>query len=188
MTPAFASSADTGSDTAATSPHLRECQDCGQMQVIPAMPPGCRAVCLRCNAVLRHTHHEPLAVPLALHAPALILLAISAGTMLLSVSTLGMSQAAGLFSGPAGLEQHGMWELAAVVLFTTFAAPLAKLLLTGAVLAGLYLPQPPGMLRRLFAWAERLRPWSMIEIYLLGLFVAYSRLGAVVHIDVGPAV
>ena len=189
MMPAFASSpADTGSETAATSPHLRECHDCGQVQVLPALPPGTRAICLRCNAVLRHTHHEPLAIPLALHCAALILLAISAGTMLLSVSTFGMYQAAGLFTGPAGLEQHGMWELAAVVLFTTFAAPLAKLLLSGAVLAGLYLPQPPGVLTRLFAWAERLRPWSMIEIYLLGLFVAYSRLGAVVHIDVGPAV
>ena len=188
MTPAFAPSAGARAEAAVTVPHLRECADCGQLQVMPAMPPAVRARCLRCDTVLRHTHHDPLGVPLALHCAALILLAIGTGTVLLSVSTFGMSQAAGLFTGPAGLEQHGMWELAAVVLFTTFAAPLGKLLTVTTVLFGLHLPSPPGALRRVFAWAERLRPWSMIEIYLLGLFVAYSRLGALATVAVGPAV
>ncbi|HET8995183.1 MAG TPA: paraquat-inducible protein A [Acetobacteraceae bacterium] len=188
MMPALAPSADAGEEAAATPPHLRECRDCGQIQVVPAMPPSARAVCLRCNAVLRHTHHEPLMAPLALHTAALVMLAISAGTMLLSVSSFGMYQAASLFSGPAGLEQHGMWGLALLVLLTTFVIPLLKLLAVSAVLIGLQLPRPPGWLRRLFAWADRLRPWSMIEIYLLGLFVAYSRLGKVVTVDIGPAV
>ena len=40
---------------------------------------------------------------------------------------------------------------------------------------------PPQELRSIFAWVERLRPWSMIEIYLLGVFVAYVRLGAGAH-------
>lgn len=188
MTPAFAPAADARHEVAAANPQLRECRDCGQIQTVPAMPPGARARCLRCDAVLRHTHHDPLGVPLALHCAALIMLAISAGTMLLSVSTFGMHQAADLFSGPVGLEQHGMWALGLLVLFTTFAAPLAKLLTVAMVLLGLRLPRPPAIIRRVFAWAERLRPWSMIEIYLLGLFVAYSRVGAVVHVDVGPAV
>ena len=30
---------------------------------------------------------------------------------------------------------------------------------------------PPAELRTVFAWVEHLRPWSMVEIYLLGLFV-----------------
>jgi len=187
MTPA-AALPDARKQPALTSPHLRECQDCGQIQVVPALPPASRAVCLRCTSVLRHTHHDPFGVPLALHLAALIMLAIAAGTVLLSASTFGMGESAGLFSGAVGLEQHGMWELALLVLFTTFAAPLGKLLTVSTVLLCLRLPHPPRLIRRVFAWAERLRPWSMIEIYLLGLFVAYSRLGAVVTIDIGPAV
>jgi hypothetical protein len=46
-----------------TAPRLYECQDCGQMQVLPAMPPGARAICLRCDAVLRHTRRDPLILP-----------------------------------------------------------------------------------------------------------------------------
>ena len=175
------------STAAATSSQLRECPDCGQLQVVPALPPSTRARCIRCDTVIRHTHHHPIAVPLALNCAALILLGIGAGATLLSVSTFGLDRVADLFSGPAGLERHGMWELAALVLFTTFAAPLCKVLLTTLVLLGLHLRRPPGFLRGMFTWAQRLRPWSMVEIYLLGFFVAYVRLGAVVNIDVGPA-
>jgi paraquat-inducible protein A len=46
---------------------------------------------------------------------------------------------------------------------------------------------PPRHLRTVYAWMEHLRPWSMIEIYLLGLFVAYVKLSALVQIDVGVA-
>jgi paraquat-inducible protein A len=35
---------------------------------------------------------------------------------------------------------------------------------------------------------ERLRAWAMVEVYLLGVFVAYVKLVDMVHIDVGYAV
>jgi paraquat-inducible protein A len=55
------------------------------------------------------------------------------------------------------------------------------------VLAGLRLHRPPAELRSIFAWVERLRPWSMIEIYMLGLYVAYVRLSAIATVTIGPA-
>ena len=75
-----------------------------------------------------------------------------------------------------------------VVLFTTFAAPLARILCMIAVLVGLRLPHRPPGIRMIFAWIEHLRPWSMVEIFLLGLFVAYVRLSGIAHIDLGPGV
>lgn len=172
---------------ALTAARLRECPDCGQVQTMPPMPPQARAVCLRCDAVLRHTRADPLALPLALNLAALMLFGLGAGLTMLSVSTVGQFHAATLFSGPIGLEQHGLWELSLVVLFTTAAAPLGRVLCMLAVLIGLRLPHPPQELRAIYAWVERLRPWSMIEIYLLGVFVAYVRLQAIVHIDLGTA-
>ena len=80
-----------------------------------------------------------------------------------------------------------MWELSVVVLFTTVAAPLLKLGCMTYVLLGLKLTQPPRHLRQVFAWVEHLRPWSMIEVYLLGVFVAYVKLADMVHIDIGVA-
>ena len=57
-----------------------------------------------------------------------------------------------------------------------------------AVLIGLRLARPPSMLRTIYAWVEHLRPWSMVEIYLLGLFVAYVRLSGMAAVDLGPAI
>ena len=183
-------------DSAATAPteaeaaahaHLCACRDCGLFQLMPAMTPGASAHCLRCNALLRRTRRDSLGKALALNLASLILLLISATTTMMIVSTAGIFRQADLFSGPAGLEKNGVWELSVVVLFTTVAAPLLKLLSMVYVLAGLQLASPPRHLRRVFAWVERLRPWSMIEVYLLGVAVAYVKLAGMVHIDIGPA-
>jgi paraquat-inducible protein A len=173
---------------AVTAPRLYECPDCGQMQILPALPPGSRAVCLRCDAVLRHTRRDPLLLPLALNISALILFGLGASLTLMSVSTAGQYRAAELVSGPAELERYGLWEISLVVLVTTVAAPLARVLCMLTVLLGVRLERPPVELRAIYAWVEHLRPWSMVEIYLLGLFVAYVRLSGMATVDLGPAI
>jgi paraquat-inducible protein A len=171
-----------------TASRLYECPDCGQIQVMPPLPPGARAVCLRCDAVLRHTRRDPLLLPLALNISALILFLLGVTLTLMSVSTAGQHRTADLITGPIEMEQYGLWEVSAVVLATTVAAPLARVLCMLAVLIGLRLPRPPLELRAIFAWVEHLRPWSMMEIYLLGLFVAYVRLSGMAVVDLGPAI
>jgi paraquat-inducible protein A len=158
------------------------------MQVLPAMPPGTRAVCQRCDAVLRHTRRDPLLLPLALNISALILFGLGASLTLMSVTTAGQQRVADLITGPTELEHYGLWEISLVVLVTTVAAPLARVLSMLAVLIGLRLNRPPMELRTIYAWVEHLRPWSMIEIYLLGLFVAYVRLSGMAVVDLGPAI
>lgn len=170
-----------------TAAGLRECPDCGQFQLVPALDGGTKARCLRCNTVLRRTHHDPLGKALALHIAALALLSIACLMSLMTVSTGGMNLSAGLFSGPQGLRQHGLWELSIVVLFTTAVAPFLRLTSMTYVLVGVRLRRPPRHLRQVFAWLEHLRPWSMVEVYLLGVFVAYVKLVDLVHIEIGPA-
>jgi paraquat-inducible protein A len=166
---------------------LRECPDCGQFQLVPVLSPGGTARCLRCDAILRRMRRDPMGKSFALILGALVLFAIASSMTLISVSSAGQYHTADLLSGPYGLEQKGMWELAVVVLIATFGAPLAKLLTTGYVLVGLQMASPPRHLRTIFSWAAHLRPWSMIEVYLLGVFVACVKLGALVHIQIGVA-
>jgi paraquat-inducible protein A len=171
-----------------TRPHLLECHDCGTIQRLPAMPPGARAVCPECEAHLRHTRADPFTLPLALNLAALVMLGIGAFWTLMTVSTAGQNRTANLLTGPQELRVFGLWELSAVVLATTFAAPLARILCMIAVLTGLRLPRRLPGIRMIFSWVEHLRPWSMVEIFLLGLFVAYVRLSDIAFIDLGPAI
>ena len=109
-------------------------------------------------------------------------------TTLMSVETAGISRQAGLFSGPEELVERGMTSLAVVVVFVTVGAPLSKLLGTLYVLLGLRLARPPRHLRRVFVLVERLTPWSMIEVFVFGVFVAYVKLGDLVTITLGTGV
>jgi paraquat-inducible protein A len=170
-----------------TQPRLRECPDCGRFQVVPSLEPNSVARCLRCNAVLRRTRHDSLGRGLALNIAGLFLFSVACLMSLMTVSTAGMQLSADLFSGPAGLQEHGIWELSAVVLFTTVAAPFLRFASMIYVLAGLRMQHPPRHLRTVFGWIEHLRPWSMIEVYLLGVFVAYVKLADMVHIEIGVA-
>ena len=93
-----------------------------------------------------------------------------------------------MFSGPVALEQKGFWPLAVAVLVTTLGAPLARLLALAYVLGALRLKRPPRHLYAVFRWSEWLDTWAMVEVFLLGVFVAYTRLIAIAHVGVGTAV
>jgi paraquat-inducible protein A len=165
-----------------TLPQLRECPGCGQFQMVPALNPGTSAQCARCPTVLRRVTAHRLDHVMALTVAALVLLLVMCATTLMSVETAGIYHVANLFSGPDELVRQNMAPLAAVVLFVTVVAPLARLIGTMYVLIRAYEPNPPAHLRRVFALAEKLRPWSMIEVFVLGVFVAYVKLGGLVQI------
>jgi paraquat-inducible protein A len=107
---------------------------------------------------------------------------------LMSVEKAGIRHVADLFSGPEELVRQNMAPLAFVVLFVTVVAPLARLLGTLYVLIRSQERWPPRHLRRVFAIAERLRPWSMLEVFVLGVFVAYVKLGDLVTIGLRTGV
>ena len=175
-------------DRPATQPQLRECPGCGLLQTVPALAPGMTAQCIRCPTTLRRTSaHRPDHIA-ALAVAAFVLLVVMCSTNLMSVQTAGIKRTADLFSGPEELVRQNMAELGAVVVFVTVLAPLARLIATLYVLIRLHEERPPRHLRRVFAWAERLRPWSMIEVFVFGVFVAYVKLGDLVTIGLMPGV
>ncbi len=112
------------------------------------------------------------------------------------VSTEGVVRESGLGGGVAALWSGGFPSLALIVAAFSIAAPWIYLLLVTVVLIGVHagtssapLPaaDPAGrpMLGVLFRWALHLRPWTMIEVYLLGACVAYSRIEKVAFVSVG---
>ena len=75
-----------------------------------------------------------------------------------------------------------MAALAAVVVFVTVGrAARQACSARSTCCSGLREARPPHHLRRVFVLAERLRPWSMIEVFVFGVFVAYVKLGDLVH-------
>jgi paraquat-inducible protein A len=164
----------------------RECQDCGLFQTLPPLQSGEVACCRRCNANLRHGRPDSLNRTLACAVGAMLLFIVALQLPFLAVSAVGRSYSANLFTGPSMLDARGMWLISVVVVITLIVMPAIQFALLMTVLVGLRLPHPPRFLPQAFGWVERIRPWSMIEVFLLGVFVAYTRLKAIAYVDVGP--
>ena len=178
----------SSADAKLTEPQLRECPGCGLFQTVPALAPGMTAQCIRCPTTLRRTSTHRLDHIIAITVAAFVLLVVMCSTTLMSVETAGISHTANLFSGPEELVRRNMAALGAVVVFVTVVAPLGRL--TGAlyVLVRSHESRPPRHLRRVFALAEKLRPWSMIDVFVFGVFVAYVKLGDLVTIGLAAGV
>lgn len=166
---------------------LVECRDCGLIQDMPEVVAGARFACPRCGAVLRVARRDPITLPLALNLTGLILFAIGASMTLMSLTSAGQRATATLVSGPVGLRHYGLVGLAVVVAVTTIAIPLARVVGMIAVCLAVRRASPPAWTKGVYAIVEHLRPWSMIEIYLLSVFVAYVKLVDLATINIGPA-
>jgi paraquat-inducible protein A len=122
--------------------------------------------------------------PLALTFAALLLLLPALIWPLGTVSSLGAQRQTWLETGVSALWSGGFPSLAAVVGLFSVALPYVYLGLLTWVLGSLRFGLG-GPLGSLFRWVKYLRPWMMIEVYLVGCFVAYSRIKAVSSIEIG---
>lgn len=185
-TPSAASASET--EAPVTHPELRECFGCGMFQIVPALGPDQRADCARCGSALRRTRTDPFGRGIALNAATLVLFVVLWTTMLMQVSTAGIVHDSTLASGPLELVRSGLWPLALIVTFTTAIAPFGKYAGMLYVLIGAQARTPFPYLARVFRFARAMGIWAMLEVLLLGVFVAFTKLGDLVHIEVGPAV
>ncbi len=173
---------------APTTPEIeRECQGCGLFQIVPPLVPNASADCGRCGTILRRGRADPLTRPLAYSAAALSFFLVAATLPFMTVSAAGRESMNTLLTGPEQLEFAGYPPLALVVLAFSVIMPLLKIGIMLVVLLGLRTADPPRWLPRLWAWLDALSPWAMVEVFLLGVFVAYTRLTEIAHVDIGPA-
>ncbi len=166
---------------------LRECRDCGLIQELPPIADGEAVVCIRCGSFLQRAARDliPFARLSAVLASLLFLVALA--LPLVDLSVLGRVAHSGVATGAEKLADFDSPVLRDVVVATLIVFPALKLTLELVVLFGATARRVPSWLARLFVWLERTSPWAMVEVFLLGCFVAYTRLKALAHVDVGLA-
>lgn len=162
------------------------CPLCGQHHRIVRLRRGDRAFCGRCGAVLATRGFLGADAPFALTLTSLFLAVPAAMLPWVTVATLGERRASPLFGAVEGLWHYDMRLLAVWVFLCGAIAPLCLLLLlTSALLRARVLPENPlsGALERA---ARFVQSWAMPEVQILGVLVAFFKLGDIVDVDVGP--
>jgi paraquat-inducible protein A len=160
------------------------CADCGLLQILPPVPPDAIAECTRCHRGFAPPARGSIDTALALSVAALLLLLPAALLPIMRVTSFGVQRRNWLPSGVEALWNDGFASLSAVVLVFSIAIPFIYLTLMIWVLGGIRLSSA-APLGRLFRWTCSLRPWVMIEVYLVGSCVAYTRLQSIGTVSVG---
>ena len=166
---------------------LRECHECGLIQAMPRLPLSAVASCPRCGNILRHTRAGGNLPALALALTSTVLYCIANFAPFISVNIVGQTRDTTLVSLPAAFVADGMWELGVVVMLTAIILPGVKIISVLITLLGLRAANPPAWLPVIFRQYHLIGPWAMVEVFLLGVFVAYTRLGAIATVQTGGA-
>ncbi len=160
------------------------CEHCDSVYRRRSLARGEVADCVVCGAVLER--HQWLGVDsqFALIVAALIVFVIANVSPIVTLGLSGMTAATTLWGAVIAMWQDGAQIVAVLTALTLFFFPLAQILMFGWVLLFARNGQrAPG-----FAWAMsalvRVKPWSMIEVFMLGTLVAVVK--AHTYFDVVP--
>ncbi|MCG6884591.1 MAG: paraquat-inducible protein A [Silicimonas sp.] len=146
-----------------------------------------KLVCVRCHTVLvapeRRAGLKLLAMALA--SAGLIYGAVT--LPFLTIKRFWMSNDATLIETALAFEGP-LLLLSVAVLFLILVLPALRLGLTLYVLTPVVLgTRPLPHASAAFGWSERLRPWSMAEIFVVGCAVALVKIVAMAEVTFGPA-
>ena len=170
-----------------TSHTLTACHECDLLQQEPILPPGGVACCPRCGAVL--FRHIPDAVDraLAFTLGAAFLYIIANLFPIVGLEAAGIANATSLYGAVEAIWKNGMFFVAALVFVTTILIPAVELSLMLYVLVPLRLGQMPQGLAPILRLLQSVRPWSMTQVFILGVLVALVKLAHLAHIVPGIA-
>ena len=163
------------------------CHDCDLIQRLPHTLDAGKVQCIRCGAVLHQKKRNSIERTLALTVAGLILFGLANSFPFLAFKLGAQVRQTTLLTGIRELHAQGMPELSVIVLFTTVLVPLAQMLGMLYVLLPLKLKIIPSGLPRVFRWVRHLQPWSMMEVFMLGILVSVVKLAKMAKIVPGVA-
>ncbi len=164
---------------------LIACHDCDALYPLPHLKPGQKARCPRCGALLVQRKRDSLRRSVALSFASLMLLVIANSFPLLGLNVEGRVERCEVVSGVFELYRQGFGIMAALVFLVSILAPALKILGMIYVLWPLTRNRRLWGAERVFRWIEWLAPWSMTEVYMLGILVAIVKLADLASIEIG---
>jgi paraquat-inducible protein A len=158
------------------------CEQCDLLQRERDLELGSTAICIRCGNDLYRSQPLGLQRSLVFAITAAVLFLISNAFPIVTISSQGLSNSATLLEAADRLLTDGIPSIATLVFITTFLMPALEIM----ALIYLLLPLHFGVLPPGFSVAFRLvhlvKPWAMVEVFMLGLLVTISKLDALASV------
>jgi paraquat-inducible protein A len=169
-------------------PELVLCEHCDHACRRQALAKHERAYCNACGNLLYRGRQIDVQARLALSLAALMLYLLANLYPLLQIQFKGLHSETTMLQATLTLAHGPLMPIALPVALCMLVAPLVQILLLNWILLHILLQRTaPGFasLMRLYA---RLRPWSMLEVGVLGVIVAMVKLSSLVEVDISTGI
>jgi paraquat-inducible protein A len=165
--------------------HFVECRNCGLLQIQPRVERRDIVSCSRCMTQLEHSAGKSLDATLACSVAILLLLIPAWTAPFLTASALGATRTSFLPMSVSVVWSDGSPLLAVIVFLFVLIFPLMRFGGLTAVLLALRLGRRQAWLAPAFKMCNALQTWAMLDVFLLGLMVAYFRLRSSLVVSMG---
>ena len=164
------------------------CHECDLLQRVPDLPVGNTAKCIRCGSVIHQHKRNSLERTSAFAMAGLVLFILANAFPFLALKIDANIRQTTLITGILELYVQGMQVIAILVFFTTILVPLVQLLCLLYILMPMKFGRIPKRLPQVFRFVRGLQPWSMMEVFMLGILVSVVKLAKMATIIPGIAV
>ena len=167
---------------------LIACPHCDTLHANASLPDGAKAHCARCGALLKTERSTAIVTVLALAITSLLLMIAAVSFPFLDLSVAGKTNSTSVIGAVMAFSDTFTLPLAAAVAAFIILLPLLRL--AAIILAIVPIASgttPTRTARRAFGFSETLRPWSMAEIFIVGVAVALVKVAGIATISFGPA-
>lgn len=168
-------------------PEAIVCEGCDAIYRRVALRPREVSHCPRCGTELDRHAGDQSARILPLTVACLILFAIANLFPIVEIELQGLSNETTLAGAVVALTSEGMSPVALLVLATTILFPLLQLCILAYLLVPMAYERRPAGFGVLVKLLQSLRPWGMVEVFLLGVLVAIIKLSSMAQVIAGPA-
>lgn len=152
------------------------CHECDLLQQAVTLQPGGVARCGRCGAILYRNSPDSLGRTLAFTLAAAIFFVVANVYPIMGIEMQGNPSETNLYGAVHSLWDQEMPLISILVGITTLFLPAAELGMMIYLLIPLrYNRIPPG-LPLLMRILQNIRPWSMVEVFMLGVLVSLVKL------------
>jgi paraquat-inducible protein A len=90
----------------------------------------------------------------------------------------GQKTEATIWSGVLSLYRNGTWFIAAIVFLASIVVPFLKLMILFFIMIPSKNVNTLRQQTNLYHWLEKIGPWSMLDIFVVAVFVAVIKLGS----------
>ena len=163
------------------------CHECDLICQDTALCAGGSAYCPRCKAKLFTNSRAKLDQALALAIAGAILFLVMNAFPLMAINLQQTSHQTTMFEAALAMWNKDMHVLALLVILTTIIVPASHIGLEILVLCLIKFGDASRALAGPMLLLRKLRPWNMVEVFMLGLLVSLVKLRDIADIIVGPA-